>query len=706
MTLVNSFTKNKSGIEILFFSKKLEEHFQKKKILSNTELKNLAILLQVCSSFGDDTEIKSLAVKMVMKIQTQTNVDVKNQISKLPKELIETNKEQNASKGIDAKKEYKRIKEISKLLDTDKNKLPLYEKLAESLKNKQDSDFLSLGREIFNTYELVQKTLLSRVNDPEFKVFVEINFATAGKLEFEKAIKKNEDLSVFAKSYFYSKAGLQAQLMLCQKLLKNNKPFFAAAHIHNALQTIENLKNAVSYKDKEELSLLKNKFELLGALAFKSIGDDTNYQKLRENIESQTPPFLDKNKILKTLDCLKPQEDFVLKNYYSNIEQKIIKPELLSAIVQNAPYIYNYLQSKKIPYPYINKEIFKRILSETADFSNMALVLGNRILEKGPLYTTFASSGWHGLSSLSEYQLKDLFNEDSILEFIAALNHPSPAINRLTKQGLLSIKEEKSLPALLSYLENNKSNKIDREILNILSLMKKKHPSLVKAAIKYLNDRDVELRNSAAIILEKYCNDYPIILPLLAKTLRTHPYDVQVLHSIAKCGNMGMGVLLTELENADEKLEMDIISMAIIQNIDAKKAVPILIQALKGSHTNMIENVAYTLKFYGKDAASAIPDLIRLLKKHSLEKNSISHVTSDALIGIGEASLPALIELLDDKETNIRSTAAYSIYEIARKPNANIASLKKIIPKLQDMEKTNTGWAKTNATKALSVIQK
>ncbi|WP_231845062.1 HEAT repeat domain-containing protein [Methanocella paludicola] len=96
-----------------------------------------------------------------------------------------------------------------------------------------------------------------------------------------------------------------------------------------------------------------------------------------------------------------------------------------------------------------------------------------------------------------------------------------------------------------------------------------------------------------------------------------------------------------------------------------------LLKCLDSEDTRVQANAAYTLGKIGDDRA--IQPLINHLAKADLEMRSR---ISDALIKIGRASIPALIRLLDNKDSELKWIAAYSLAQIG--PDAEVALLKNL----------------------------
>lgn len=94
----------------------------------------------------------------------------------------------------------------------------------------------------------------------------------------------------------------------------------------------------------------------------------------------------------------------------------------------------------------------------------------------------------------------------------------------------------------------------------------------------------------------------------------------------------------------------------------AKDVVPELIKALKDHDQYVRTAAAEALGGIGKEAKSAIPELIT-----TLSDTEVKDFAMEALINIGDAAIPALTKALDDDNYDIATYARSALEEIEKK---------------------------------------
>jgi HEAT repeat protein len=108
-----------------------------------------------------------------------------------------------------------------------------------------------------------------------------------------------------------------------------------------------------------------------------------------------------------------------------------------------------------------------------------------------------------------------------------------------------------------------------------------------------------------------------------------------------------------------------------------EEALPLYLEGLKDKEVNVRSAAVQSMQRLGAKAKKAMPELIELAKRDA--NASIRWQAAYALAQLGEESLPTLVELLADKDANVRLNAMHAMQRFAGKAKAAVAPLIKIL---------------------------
>jgi hypothetical protein len=153
----------------------------------------------------------------------------------------------------------------------------------------------------------------------------------------------------------------------------------------------------------------------------------------------------------------------------------------------------------------------------------------------------------------------------------------------------------------------------------------------------------------------------------------------QLYNKLHAFGADGVAALARGLEGPDVRLRRNVtLALGFLaegsshfdsapSQIDIRAALPALITALRDRDEFVRASAAEDIGDIGPDAASAVPELIRLLSRDAGSRGS----ACDALRGIGPAAksaLPALKQLLSDPDDHVRKMASWAVAAIQGNP--------------------------------------
>jgi HEAT repeat protein len=199
----------------------------------------------------------------------------------------------------------------------------------------------------------------------------------------------------------------------------------------------------------------------------------------------------------------------------------------------------------------------------------------------------------------------------------------------------------------------------------------------VFALIRQLKDHDPAKRANAIVLLGQSGENGTIAVPVLIEMLKDQP----------------------GFTSSENNYFRDAAAKALAQI--GLSAVPALTEALKDEDVNVRAGVSYALGRIGPDAMSAVPQLINTLKNwpkaSKLENDYVRDTAANALVNIGSAAVPKLIEALKMQNVDVRGGAAYALGRIG--PRAKAA-----VPTLIEALKASHEYVRSSAADALGRI--
>ena len=206
----------------------------------------------------------------------------------------------------------------------------------------------------------------------------------------------------------------------------------------------------------------------------------------------------------------------------------------------------------------------------------------------------------------------------------------------------------------------------------------------VPALTELLNDKDYPVRVAAAVCLGKIGPDAKAAVPALIEMLKnqdsylrcTAAYTLAMIGPEAK---IAVPALIGLLRDKDMNVRNGAAVALGQTRSETRVVVPALIELLKGKDSR--STAASALAQIGPAAKIAIPALKELLG----DKDSASSAAEAlAELGEGDPAVPALVELLKDKNCFYRDYAAMTLEKIGPKAKTAIPGIRKL---LQDKDR-------------------
>jgi HEAT repeat protein len=194
----------------------------------------------------------------------------------------------------------------------------------------------------------------------------------------------------------------------------------------------------------------------------------------------------------------------------------------------------------------------------------------------------------------------------------------------------------------------------------------------IPALIEGLRDQTSSVRNRSAEILGYFGGDAQAAVPALVGALRDQDNDVQeqAAKTIGKIGG------------------------------DPQILVPALINAFKNSTTTGW-SAAEALAKFGKDASSAVPTLIEILRKPADPRRAYALLVLGAIGPGADAAVPALVDALKDPDRYVAATAAAALGRIGQKQENAAAVAARLVA--EDLGE-EPWWTRAAAAKALGEL--
>lgn len=244
----------------------------------------------------------------------------------------------------------------------------------------------------------------------------------------------------------------------------------------------------------------------------------------------------------------------------------------------------------------------------------------------------------------------------------------------LLKMGAIRVLQEKPKDEYVASLMDalNDNDRLIR-INAAITLGKAKNPISVPALVYHAvadADKDVKLYSSWAYKQMDYAKASPLLVKVLLESDDRDMIRFAANEIRQKNDAKAIEALIQRFQSNGmyTGYDLDMPAISGLYEIGYATVEP-LVKCLDSDDTRVQANAIYALGRIGDERA--IQPLINHLPKADLETRSR---ISDALIKIGRASIPALVRLLDNKDSELKWIAAYSLAQIG--PDAESALLK------------------------------
>ncbi|MBD2388621.1 HEAT repeat domain-containing protein [Cylindrospermum sp. FACHB-282] len=211
--------------------------------------------------------------------------------------------------------------------------------------------------------------------------------------------------------------------------------------------------------------------------------------------------------------------------------------------------------------------------------------------------------------------------------------------------------------------------------------------------IATLQDQDEEVRQEAATALSRIGS--PAVSPLIA-TLKDNNIDVR-LNAISALGKIGVDAktavpaLMDALKDNNPKIQYKVIAALGQIGPEAQAAITILTTKLNDPNWQVRANTVHALGNIGTLAKSAVPVLLNLLKD---EDAVVRQRTTFALGKIG--AVPLLVEALKNDNEAVRQGATYALVEMGLP----------VVSNLKEALKSDNQFVRQGSVSALGIISK
>jgi HEAT repeat protein len=251
------------------------------------------------------------------------------------------------------------------------------------------------------------------------------------------------------------------------------------------------------------------------------------------------------------------------------------------------------------------------------------------------------------------------------------------------------------IASLIEKLKTNDERELDAAIKNLGKIGEPAIPALMKA----LQDKNLLVRRSAALVLAKIG---PPAIPDLAKALNNPDADVRsraasALGGIGPEAKTALPQLVFLLQDSNAKVRSSAASALGGIGAEAKTALPQLVFLLQDSNAKVRSSAASALGGIGPEAKTALPQLVPLLQDSNADVRSSAAFALGSLGPEAKTALPQLVSLLQDSNADVRSSAAEVFESLG-------AEAKTVLPQLVSLLKDSDSGVNTNAANALVSI--
>jgi HEAT repeat protein len=289
------------------------------------------------------------------------------------------------------------------------------------------------------------------------------------------------------------------------------------------------------------------------------------------------------------------------------------------------------------------------------------------------------------------------YQEKTVDEWIKQATDANPQLRLESVHALAKIGLEAkiAIPPLIKLLRDN-----DEQVRSTAhQALRKMGQPAVTALTELLHDKNLSVRTSAAQALEVFGPDAKSAVPALAELLGDSTASFVAAYALGSIGpeaRYAIPKLIALLQENNDSRSAYASALGHI-GPEAKAAVPEIIKLLHEKDISVHYAAIAALGGIGPGAKDAIPDLIVFLPH--LDTKFKRNFAAEALIKIGPPAILPLTKELKNKNPICRYYAAYALGQIG--PDAKTA-----IPALTELLNDEDLQVRSSAAQALTKIQK
>jgi HEAT repeat protein len=256
-------------------------------------------------------------------------------------------------------------------------------------------------------------------------------------------------------------------------------------------------------------------------------------------------------------------------------------------------------------------------------------------------------------------------------EWIEDLTKPDPEARGKAAAALgnLGPHAVAAVPALVKALQDDDATVYSKAIFALARAGKPAVPALIEA----LKSENSQVREGAAEVLGEIGKDAKTAVPQLKDLLKDNAPHVRVQAAMAlyraEYRPAAMIALLAGAAKQNDTGRLGAIRSLGKIGPAAKRAVPVLAEALKNKSISVRDFAARALEHIGPGAEKAVPALTVALKDPEALVRMTSVWALDAIGPGAKAAVPALKELTRDKDLAFRMRATQALWSVERQPD-------------------------------------
>jgi HEAT repeat protein len=238
-----------------------------------------------------------------------------------------------------------------------------------------------------------------------------------------------------------------------------------------------------------------------------------------------------------------------------------------------------------------------------------------------------------------------------------------------------------AIPKLIELLKD-KEPKIRFSAVEALLRIDPKSKAVLSALLEFLRSDDADVRAKAANLLARSDSNTKVVIPAISELLVDKDRKVLLaavvaLHRMETEAKAYVPALTNLLQDNDPRVRGMAAELLVHIDPDAKNLIPTLIELLQ--HDAQRSWAAIALGKLGPKAEPAIPELVKLVGQ--MQTNFPTYVGDPerALGQIGQASISAVMPLLQSKDIDVRCGAVQALGQISRQSKVKVPILAELL---------------------------